>query len=481
MATAPNTNCSICLNAFDHSQTLVSTKCLHTFHQTCLLKVIENNPFCPVCGNSANLTTITQFRLSSIVSSNQGAIPKKKKISTVVTRSSSKLAEVDNNRNLSFNFAELAQNPVQDSNSTIINNPSTPQAPVDNVNWETEIQKIYKTIDSLTQKLDQMNIARNLEPSFPHEIFPPINSSPQNMNCNRGQPNNNDPNISHLNYNESGQFRNSISSLALTNSSKVANLINSWNVKFDGSSSNFPIGKFLYVITALTTDNLGGDFQLLCDHFQILLIGRAKEWYWRYRGSVKQVTWQNLCIALKSYFADHLSDNDIREMIRERKQLIGESFDEYYAAILKLCDRLRYPLLEPDLVEILKRNLKPQLRRELFYINISSVAHLRHLLLRREILNGEMEKYNTRPPQKRVSEVEYNEEDMDRLEDISAIDSQNKLICWNCRQPGHVFADCREDRTIFCYGCGAEKIFKPDCLHCQNQGNARAGGFRPRR
>lgn len=114
-----------------------------------------------------------------------------------------------------------------------------------------------------------------------------------------------------------------------------------------------------------------------------------------------------------------MSDNDIREIIRDRKQLIGESFDEYHAAILKLFDRKMYQLSELDLVETLRRNLRPQIRKELFYIDISTVAHFRHLVLKREVLNVDVEKYNNRPlPPKRVSEIEYEKEDKKYLEDI---------------------------------------------------------------
>ena len=107
-------------------------------------------------------------------------------------------------------------------------------------------------------------------------------------------------------------------------------MISSWNIRFDGNSADFPVGKFLYVISALTLDKLGGNFQLFCDHFHILLVGSAKQWYWRYRQTVAQITWNPICQAMRAYFTDHLSDNDIMKIIRDRKQQNGESFGLLY-------------------------------------------------------------------------------------------------------------------------------------------------------
>lgn len=122
----------------------------------------------------------------------------------------------------------------------------------------------------LSQKLEQVNFNR-IQPDFPRDLFPidSRHTSYHNIqNSSTNFRNINEPNIAGMrssgmpnsNPNETGYNRhnNSCSPIALANSSKVASVINSWNIRFDGSLSNFPVGKFLYVITALTTDNLGG-------------------------------------------------------------------------------------------------------------------------------------------------------------------------------------------------------------------------------
>lgn len=45
-----NIDCSICLNnLIQTKRKLVSTKCLHYFHKTCLKKWINENTNCPLC------------------------------------------------------------------------------------------------------------------------------------------------------------------------------------------------------------------------------------------------------------------------------------------------------------------------------------------------------------------------------------------------------------------------------------------------
>lgn len=69
---------------------------------------------------------------------------------------------------------------------------------------------------------------------------------------------------------------------------------------------------------------------------------------------------------------------------------------------------------------------------------------------------------------------------------IEAIHSQNtntnnsspSLICWNCKDLGHRYQDCeKEFQHVFCFGCGAPNIRKPNCLKCQSRlsGNFRSG------
>ena len=69
----------------------------------------------------------------------------------------------------------------------------------------------------------------------------------------------------------------------------------------------------------------------------------------------------------------------------------------------------------------------------------------------------------------------YNQNDVDG-EGINAFrktqsnsDSANvKIICWNCKDLGHRYQDCQEEfLDVFCFGCGAANVRKPNCQACQ--------------
>jgi len=88
--------------------------------------------------------------------------------------------------------------------------------------------------------------------------------------------------------------------------------------------------------------------------------------------------------ALRKQFRDTRTDVDLRETIRNRKQKEKESFDAFYDAIVQITDCLEVPLAEKDLIETLRRNLRPEIRHELLNVTIDSVQKLRDICRRRE-------------------------------------------------------------------------------------------------
>ncbi|XP_036319799.1 uncharacterized protein LOC118734185 [Rhagoletis pomonella] len=278
------------------------------------------------------------------------------------------------------------------------------------------------------------------------------------------------------------QFRFSDIS-SVPNSGRIAQLIASWDIKFDGSSK-LSVDNFLYRIESQVIDTLGGNFNVLCEHVQSLFTNEAKDWYWRYRRSVERVTWPTLCQALRTNFQEHRTDTEIKELIRARKQCLYESFDDFRNAILKLAEGLQIPLPELELVEILQRNSRPRIRQQLLYVPVTSLAELRKLCLKGENLLNEVSKsiVPTVPPQNQrhlprrlINELYDNDDIIEGVDEVVEIDDIHKntnktnLVCWYCRAEGHRFFDCLADRTIFCYGCGSPGIYKPNCTKCRSE------------
>jgi len=318
--------------------------------------------------------------------------------------------------------------------------------------------------------MSQAMLSNRNEPEWPNrtsgldDLFPiPNNNRPSNRN--------------NIPFGEGalGNFtggvpRDSNHRSSIAESSRAASLINSWKITFTGLPSDIPVDKFLYMVNTLAKDTFPPNSSALTDHGYLLFSKDAHDWYWRFRRDNPNADWKAISFALRRHFNDHFSDSDIRDLIRDRKQKSNESFDPFYYDILKLCDRLSSSLTEAEFVDILRKNLKPDLRKELFFLDIKSVAQLRHLILRREKLNAELENFN-KFSGKRVNSIEASEtfaviepplvDEIARKKKPSA-----PAICWNCRRENHSFRDCLENRTVFCYGCGEPNVYRPECQKC---------------
>jgi len=246
-------------------------------------------------------------------------------------------------------------------------------------------------------------------------------------------------------------------------------------LRFNGDQDGLSVDKFLYRVEALTRQTLNSRFDLLCGNASVLFEGKAREYYWRFHKVSDSSRWDLLTEALRKQFRDTRTDVDLRETIRDRKQKEKESFDAFYDAIVQITDCLEVPMAEKDLIETLRRNLRPEIRHELLNVTIDSVQKLRDICRRREgFLEDVKRTYGYQKPvpfRKQVSELvqgylsdEASEfSDPDQVIEVDAIG----LVCWNCRQEGHRYHDCKERRKIFCYGCGIPNTYKHTCPKCQ--------------
>lgn len=195
------------------------------------------------------------------------------------------------------------------------------------------------------------------------------------------------------------------------------------------------------------------------------------------------------------------TDTDLEtfDKIRSRKQRPGESFAKFSVAISLLASRLRNPLSEPERLEHLRANMSVGLKNALLFHPTRSVHELQELAKRFEKLASLQ---SDRAPQlsRRISEIDSNpyidQYSQDRfpvpttdtnLAEQYTIEAVSKpsapipnrvdfLICWNCDDMGHTYADCVvSTRNVFCYGCGAKNTYKPSCAKC-TPGNLRKDG-----
>lgn len=218
--------------------------------------------------------------------------------------------------------------------------------------------------------------------------------------------------------------------------------------------------------------------------FHLLVSETALDWYWLQVGGNNVHDWPALKHALLLQYRNPQSSFEMMRELIERRQQQGESLDSYFLAINKLRARLNQPIPEYDFIKIAKKNLRENIGKIVFSMNVSSVEQLRMACFEAESNFPKRDSRSIPEPsriQRQINEIYAEPENPfkgnlpQENPDVAAI---NGLICWNCRKPGHMFMDCEsEQRNIFCYRCGKPDVISPRC-DCR-QGNLRKNGGKP--
>lgn len=250
-------------------------------------------------------------------------------------------------------------------------------------------------------------------------------------------------------------------------------------IVFDGNPDHLSIDDFIFRLEHLQMHYQMPWSEVIRD-FHLLVSGCAREWYWLYVRTHRVVDWPGLRHALLNQYQISRSNLEIITDLVQRKQQPGESIDNYFQAIGKIRSKLVQPIQEFDLIKIIKSNIKDSIRRIVYPIMVSSIEQLRVECNEAERQFCRRDDRTSQPilrPVRAVNEIYVEEEErfsedekiQNNLE-IAAINMQRKqpVICWNCKQPGHVFMDCTAvERALFCYKCGRPNVITPRCPNCQ--------------
>lgn len=493
--TVPNSDkcCIICNEKMSEGQDcLIISECNHAFHRSCIEEHLSNTSECPSCKRPCLLAELKTINIQEHIQISE----KSKRVSCKPRGAMAKQYHTRSNaRNL---FGE-SQTPSVNLNGQSTNQNIPEASPISQrpQSFSPQTNRRYPNYGNggeNSRNLDQANLNYLIENTVTRLLQNLNFIPPQNVTHTQNiQPPASQHQTPFRNVNNIPQARSSLRQ-NFNNSSfddnfairadKITSIIQNWNVKFDGSSNGIGVDEFLYRVRTLTRENFNNDFSLICRNLHILLAGKARDWYWRYHKQVDVVEWREFCSALKYQYKEFKSSFDIHEEIRNRKMKPNESFESFYESICSMLDKLSTPIPESDLVEILTRNLRPEIRHELLYVPVYSIAHLRKLvqmrehlmesdLFRKNISNRFSPNYNGR---RQVAEVEgpgeLNSLDHQPEPEISvdAIQKTSTILkCWNCDEPGHHWEDCLESRNIFCYGCGIKNTYKPQCTKCTNK------------
>ncbi|KAM8712458.1 hypothetical protein ACLKA7_012902 [Drosophila subpalustris] len=477
----PSDKCSICYEAMKESQEMSITKCAHTFHSACIMQYLQTKKECYICQTDCDESDLRPIVKPVADSANQGAIPKKHTHNTRYRGKARPTYRSQERAALEGDDDASLDNAASGTNSAVkqarrgrpgkSHNQRLPRANQAQGNAAASSRR-----NSVQNQIDYDLIFARMGQLI-EEKFSAMSVNSQTQSPRQEQP------ATQVSPNHSNQSSRTVERSAFNlRPDKATQIINSWNVKFDGSVKGPTVQEFLYRVRALTADSLQNDFSLLCKNLHVILVGKVREWYWRFRKENPVVEWDAFCEVFKSQYHDNKDDDSILEDIRARKQKNGELFDTFYEDIMILVSRLSIPMDEYRLMQQLKRNLVPEVKQALLYETVHSVAHLRQLVQLRENLMGEEEakrsvnRSTVAKPFKRIvsavdtSSVASDHESASSELEVNAVQHNGKkFTCWNCDQEGHSWDMCLYDRNVFCYGCGAKGIYKPQCEVCSKR------------
>lgn len=397
--------------------------------------------------------------------------------------------------------------PTHLQNDPLVNLSNEPEPPANNTNLPVN--------NALNFSLSQFNseteagISRNLnvQPPTLSETFQVPSSSHFNPNIQRRLHDN--IRFSEENNNQSYVIPQStpFTNINWHGPRSPASCMQSWNLNFDGSCKEFTVEEFIFRTEHLAkTSNI--PLVVVADNLYILLRGIALQFYWECIKKLNVNTWPALKSEMISRFKNRHIVSQIRSALDIRKQKYNESFYSFYNSIMTISAPMQDLLSQDDLLNILRKNMRPGLRAFLAIRRYESVNELVNDCIEFEQTWSEID-YNPEfacLSRKRVSEISNVDissplenltlnPEFEQPPELCAMSSETikygyrdqksisrkfhtnkEIICWNCHIVGHTFKNCELplQHERFCYGCGTANVLKPHCKKCNSQisGNA---------
>uniref|UniRef100_A0A1B0AEF2 Retrotransposon gag domain-containing protein n=1 Tax=Glossina pallidipes TaxID=7398 RepID=A0A1B0AEF2_GLOPL len=169
-----------------------------------------------------------------------------------------------------------------------------------------------------------------------------------------------------------------------------------------GSGKGLTVECFIFRIERLRQQQISHED--LFAEFHCLVVGQAKKWCWQQtkdREGDSKFDYFSLKAELLNQFKAADSDYKLITEVMEQNQQQSENFEDYYAEIHDLTFRLRRKTPQPELIKIMKSNVKPSLATLISATKEESVAELKAECKRAEKLLRE-----SRARPRHINEVE---------------------------------------------------------------------------
>lgn len=276
--------------------------------------------------------------------------------------------------------------------------------------------------------------------------------------------------------------------------------IHQWQLYFSGEEkkvSNYDLNvhDFIFQINIMKLSQGISDFEML-GHVGMLLTNSARVWYLSNYG--RFASWNEFINALQQRFKPNFSIIDAMNELTNRKQKRNESPSAFLNSMVMTLRTLPINFTEQQQVELIQKNLLPDIQLSVAPWQPRSIDHLEHLLslmnitrvteipnplIKRFAVRKNVNVVNQEKETESDSEVEITEEEIcaiiknrkqkqtEKAKNSKSNDTAKinpDIICFNCRQKGHLFKDCPQPRIrIFCFKCGKEEVKSYVCPDCK--------------
>lgn len=245
-----------------------------------------------------------------------------------------------------------------------------------------------------------------------------------------------------------------------------------WPIRFDGTS----VQKFLKKLNRLQKSYDYSD-ETVAKYFHLLIEGKAVNWYWMYCEEYENIDLNHMKREMARDFKSDESDISLMTKMYERKQG-NDSFEKFYYDILDINYTMTNPLIDPQIIEILKTNMDDEVRQRIFtyetqdrtkYFHKANKAYSDVCKVREQRRKDSFA--NTRVP-RRIHEIDIEDLSNNEIEEFSTKiynerAKRNNLTCFNCQSSEHLLRDCPEEITrFFCFKCGLDGYATPKCPKC---------------
>lgn len=266
--------------------------------------------------------------------------------------------------------------------------------------------------------------------------------------------------------------------------------VDKWPIRYSGDSRGPSVEEFIRKVETLANNNRTPETELLGQiNFLLRPDSAAEVWYYTY--STKFTSWKMFKYMIKLRFGMPNTDRVTEKQIRDRKQMPQETFIAYVAEIERLTQKLTKPLNDRYKLNIILENMRDCYRPHLAFIDLDHVNLDTLTSLCFDLDKALYQTYTTKRTynvHNLCEGVESQEETEGSDEDINAItshrnrtkqrqepkvnqkgseqtqsDEQSNILCWNCRQFGHYWRDCKRPKRMFCHICGEVNVMVSTC------------------